>query len=88
MFGLLPRVSGTEMRGFQETDKSPHVRQPCAAEVNEYWNEITLGPFCSHLLSKLVFEREMCFANLREPFAARARLNLTEYDPFFIFKPK
>ena len=55
LFGLLPRVSGTEMRCFQETDKSPHVRQPCAAEVNEYWNEITLGPFCSHPLSKLVF---------------------------------
>jgi len=36
LLGLLPRVSGPEMRGFQETNKSPHVRQPCAAEVNEY----------------------------------------------------
>ena len=43
------------MRGFQETDKSPHVRQPYAAEVNEYWNERTFGPFGLHPLSKLVF---------------------------------
>ena len=43
------------MTGLPGTDKSPHVRQPCAAEVNEYWNERTFGPFCSHPLSKLVF---------------------------------